>query len=147
MNCPHCNGAPAPDGSPMHQRGCKMNPGEVIEGEFAGAQGRVAAEIAAGGQREAVGARVTASPDAIMVNGVALNLLDGPSLFRGKDTGDMRFIVMPVPANGVVLLTFGHTKSPDQYCFQLHPEFAEQFAELLRASARKARGVNSIPPT
>ncbi len=111
---------------------------------FVAAQGEVAKDPKA--LEAAAGASVVAHPDALVVNGVALNMLDAYALLRAKDNGDVRFIVMPVPENGIVLLTFGHAKSPDQYCFRMAPDFAEQFGQLLIRSARQLRGIHS-PPT
>lgn len=94
----------------------------------------------------AAGASVTAPPDSIDVNGRHLNLLDAMQFLRTTDPGDVRFVVMPVPDSKVVLLTFGHQKSPDQYCFPLQPDFAEQMGQLLIRSSRQVRGV-SVAPT
>lgn len=113
--------APAPDGSEMHQRGCPALNGNSDS------------------------ASVIAHPDSVNVNGLNLTLLSAEAFIKAKSSADIRFIVMPAPEHGCVLLTFGHAASKEQFFFALAPSFAEDLGQTLIRASRQLAGVVKVP--
>ncbi|MBP6479867.1 MAG: hypothetical protein KA310_03375 [Pseudomonadales bacterium] len=75
----------------------------------------------------------------VEVNGVKCRLLfkDARPFIKAKSGADCRFIVAPATDKGLVLLTFGHNQSPDQYAFALEPAFARDLGTMLQQAAAK----------